>query len=82
MDLPSWFAYMFPWYISSTYFEESEQNHPSRCVTGSPQVTMSHPIIDFDVHRTCDIILKSAKEPPRDRMKLVLAVVRGMGSLL
>ena len=73
MDLPLWFAYIFPWNISSAYYGETTQNDRNRCLIDAPEVTMSHPIIDFDVHRTCDIILKSAKEP-------VFAVVRGMGS--
>ena len=41
---------------------------------------MSHPIIDFDVQGNCDMILKVARTPPKERSKPLVAVVRGMGS--
>ena len=41
---------------------------------------MSHPIIDFDVKGNCDMILETAKDPPDNRWKKIIAVVRGMGS--
>ena len=80
IELPLWLASVFPWKISSTYFDEIAQNTRQRCLIDSPSITMSHPVIDFDTNRSCNIILKSAKEPPSSRWKPVLAVVRGMGS--
>ena len=80
LDPPSWLASVFPWSISPAYFEEASQSDPKRCLIDSPDVTMTHPIIDFDVNKTCDFILESAKEPPSYRLKPLLAVVRGMGS--
>ena len=80
MDPPLWLASVFPWNISTSYFEESAQNDFNRCLIDRPEITMSHPVIDFNVERTCDDILVSAKVPPSYRIKPVLAVVRGMGS--
>ena len=67
MDPPLWFATLFPWSVSATYFEKSRQTDPTWCLIDSPEVTLSHPIIDFDVNATCDIILKTAKIRPSYR---------------
>ena len=80
MRFPLWLQTVFPFEISSNYLNESVQDDPVRCLIDRPSVTMRHPIIDFDVHETCDMILKSAKLPPAARTKPLLGVVRGMGS--
>ena len=41
---------------------------------------MSHPIIDFDVKGNCDMILEAAKDPPDNRKKYLVGIVRGMGA--
>ena len=41
---------------------------------------MRHSIIDFDVKGNCDMIIDTAKDPPDNRWKELVAVVRGMGS--
>ena len=81
MNLPLWLATVFPWDISKTYFDESTQDNPVRCLMDRPEVTMRHPIIDFDVKATCNMVLETAKIPPSsDHMKPLLAVVKGRGS--
>ena len=75
-----WLQSTFPWDICSSYFDESAQNDPIRCLINNPSITMSHPVLDFNVVATCDWILEKARTLPDDRNKSVLGVVRGMGS--
>ena len=80
MDISLWVKSVFPRIVSSSYFEEFAQNDGKRCLINNPIVTMGHPIIDFDVSGTCDMILESAKDTPDERAKPALGVVRGIGS--
>ena len=80
LDLPLWLNLVFPWSISPDYFDESALDDSLRCLIDRPVYTMKHPILDFAVGATCDIILEAAKEPPASRTKQLLGVVRGMGS--
>ena len=80
MDLTLFFQSVFPWEISSTYFDTLALNHSLRCLIDRPAITMKHSIIDFNVSATCDMILDAAKVPPGYRTKPLLGVVRGMGS--
>ena len=75
-DIPHFFQSVFPRQISSLYYEESAQNDPKRCLINSPRFTMRHPIIDFDVKGNCDMIIDAAKDPPDNRWKELVAVVR------
>ena len=80
MELPLCFESIFPWHISPTYFAESAVDDYLRCLIDRPAITMKHTIIDFNASAICDMILEAAKEPPANRTKPLLGVVRGMGS--
>ena len=49
------------------------------CIIDNPQDTMSIPLIDLDVKKLVDVVIKTSKMKSGPRKKPVCATVRGMG---